>query len=153
MANLLAQTYLLLTLLLFSCESIEEAEVGTPSSEIEQQIATSADTSEALVCPIEVPCYQLTDDNVKPLSLKKDYSGLVVLKADYNRESLKFNKYEIEMTRLRHKESEEPLELTNKELEQLLPILTKHVDYIKLKKNNSEGCTEPSTFYLPVKIE
>lgn len=70
-ANLLVQLYLLLTLLLFSCESIEEAEVGISSSEIEQQLPISADTSEALVCPIEIPCYQLTNDNLKALSLKK----------------------------------------------------------------------------------
>lgn len=125
-AALLVHTYLLFTLLLPSCESIEEA----PSIEIEQQLTASSDTSKALVCPIEISCYHLTDDHIKSLSLKKDYSGLVVLRADYNKGNLVFNKYEIMMARLHHKESEEPLEMSDKELEQLLPTLIEHVEHI-----------------------
>ncbi|WP_299990343.1 hypothetical protein [uncultured Pontibacter sp.] len=153
-AVLLTQLYLLLTLVLFSCESKDDAEVGVPSTEVEKkQLAASADTSETHVCPIEIPCYQLTDDSVNPLSLQKDYHGLVVLKAEYDRESLKFNKYEIMVAKLRFKDNEEPLTLTEKELSQLLPVLIKHVEYIQLRRNSQEGCTEPSLFYLPVRIE
>ncbi|MFD2516007.1 hypothetical protein ACFSRY_19195 [Pontibacter locisalis] len=153
-AILLTQLYLLLTLVLFSCESTEEAEVGVPSTEVEKkQLAASADTSEAHVFPIEIPCYQLTDDSVQSLNLQKDYQGLVVLKAEYDRESLKFNKYEIMVAKLRSKNTEEPLTMTEKELSQLLPVLIKHVEYIQLRSNSQEGCTEPSLFYLPVRIE
>ncbi|TPE42815.1 hypothetical protein [Pontibacter mangrovi] len=153
-AVLLTQLYLLLTLVLFSCESTEEAEVGMPSTEVEKkQLATSADTAETLICPIETPCYQLTDETVKPLSLHKTFHGLVVLKAEYNRESLKFNKYEIMVAKLRSKSTEEAVNMPEKELAQLLPTLIKHVDHIELKRNNQEGCTEPSLFYLPIRIE
>ncbi|SIT92542.1 hypothetical protein SAMN05444128_2883 [Pontibacter indicus] len=128
--------------------------MSVPSIEVEKkQLAASADTSESHICPIEIPCYQLTEDSVKPLSLQKDYHGLVVLKAEYDRESLKFNKYEIMVERLRYKESEEPFEMTDNELEQLLPILINHVEYIQLKRSNQEDCTEPSLFYLPIRIE
>lgn len=153
-AVLLSQLYLLLTLVLFSCESTEDAEVGVPSTEVEKkQLAVSADTSESHICPIEIPCYQLTDDSVQPLNLQKDYHGLVVLKAEYDKESLKFNKYEIMVAKLRSKNTEEPFTITEKELSQLLPILIKHVEYFQLSSNSQEECTEPSLFYLPVRIE
>ncbi|WP_299701089.1 hypothetical protein [uncultured Pontibacter sp.] len=153
-AVLLTQLYLLLTLVLFSCESTEKAEVSVPSTEVEKkQLAASADTSESYLCPVEIPCYQLTDDSVKSLHLQKNYHGLVVLKAEYDRESLKFNKYEIMVAKLRSKSTEEPFTMLEKDLTQLMPVLIKHVKYIQLKRNNQEGCTEPSLFYLPIRIE
>ncbi|MFD2515987.1 hypothetical protein ACFSRY_19095 [Pontibacter locisalis] len=153
-AVLLTQRYLLLTLILFSCESTEEAEVGVPSTEVEKkQLAPSVDTLESFICPIEIPCFQLTDDSVKSLNLQQDYHGLVVLKAEYDRETLKFDKYEIMVAKLRSKNTEEPYTMPKNELSQLLPVLIKHVEYIQLRRNSQEGCTEPSLFYLPVRIE
>ena len=128
--------------------------MGVSSIEVEKkQLAASADTSESHICPIEIPCYQLTDDSIKSLNLHKNYHGLVVVKAEYDRESLKFDKYEIMVAKLRTKNTKEPFTMPEKELTQLLPTLIKHVEYIHFKRNNQEGCTEPTLFYLPIRIE
>jgi hypothetical protein len=128
-------------------------EVKTPAYVGEEQLALSDDTSKSLICPIEISCYQLTDEKVKPLSLGRDYHGLVIVKANYNKQTLKLNKYEIIVTKLKDKVSNNSITLPNKELTKLLPVLNNHLAYIQLKKNNIKDCTEPSTFHLPVRIE
>ena len=154
-AVVLAQLYLLLTLLLLSCELKKEVGIDTVEAEKnEQENIGSYDTSGVFSDPLQIPCYQLTDEEpLKSLSLNKGYHGRVILKAEYDTVSLKFNNYEVVMTRLLHDDSEEQFIPNEDELAQLKPVLIKHVDYIKLKKVDRAGCVAPVSFHFPLTIK
>ena len=111
---------------------------------------------------IQQSCYKLSDERpIKPLNLNRNYKGRIVLIARYDTINNQFKEYEIQFAKLNYKESGKDFLSYNSISDKVIPAvlislqpkLVNHLSYLRIVKTNIEGCTIPSSFGFPVRIE